>query len=134
MADNFKALIDAELNLNKVESQLKELSSQKVMLDVQLKSKDTGKRIALEIQSGLNKIKVDTAAFSRQLADSFNISDKGVKKKLTQQINDMMKNLAGTWDGKQFDFNKADGFYSGIDNVAKTVTENAKVVQEATGI
>lgn len=134
MADNFKALIDAELNLNKIESQLKELSSQKVMLDVQLKSKDTGKRIALEIQSGLNKIKVDTAAFSRQLADSFNISDKGVKKKLTQQINDMMKNLAGTWDGKQFDFNKADGFYSGIDNVAKTVTENAKVVQEATGI
>lgn len=133
MADIFKALIDAELNLEKVETQLQGLNDTKVMLDVQLKNKNN-KQFASDIQKGLEKTKIDTSAVTKSLADSFNISDKGIKQKLTRQLDGIMKSLADTWNGQKFDFSKADGVYTGIDDMAKTITENAKIVKDATGI
>lgn len=133
MADIFKALIDAELNLEKVEMQLQDLNDTKVMLDVQLKNKNN-KQFASDIQKGLEKTKIDTSAVTKSLADSFNISDKGIKQKLTRQLDGIMKSLADTWNGQKFDFSKADGVYTGIDDMAKTITENVKIVKDATGI
>ncbi len=69
MADIFKALIDTELNLEKVEMQLQDLNDTKV-LDVQLKNKNN-KQFASDIQKGLEKTKIDTSAVTKSLADSF---------------------------------------------------------------
>ena len=134
MADNFKAIVDAELNLDKVETQIKELNNKTIKLKVELSNKDTGKELASNIQKGLKATKIDTSAVSKQLAESFNIKDSGIKQKLTKQLNDMMASVGNTWNGKRFDFSKADGFYSGMDDMAKIITDNASMVKGATGI
>lgn len=134
MADNFKAIVDAELNLDKVETQIKELNNKTIKLKVELSNKDTGKELASNIQKGLKATKIDTSAVSKQLAESFNIKDSGIKQKLTKQLNDMMASVGNTWNGKRFDFSKANGFYSGMDDMAKTITDNASMVKGATGI
>ena len=46
----------------------------------------------------------------------------------------MVTNLGKTWNGSKFDFGKATGFYSGLDDMAKTITTNSKVVKSATDI
>lgn len=45
----------------------------------------------------------------------------------------MISSLGKTWNGKDFDFGKASGFYSGMDSMVNTVTKNAKIVEGATG-
>ncbi len=46
----------------------------------------------------------------------------------------MVTNLGKTWNGSKFDFGKATGFYSGLDDMAKTLTTNSKLVKSATDI
>ena len=45
----------------------------------------------------------------------------------------MISSLGKTWNGKEFDFGKASGFYSGMDSMVNTVMKNAKIVEGATG-
>ena len=45
----------------------------------------------------------------------------------------MVTNLGKTWNGSKFDFGKATGFYSGLGDMAKTITTNSKLVKSATG-
>lgn len=132
---DFEAIIKAHLELEEVEKQLNELNNKKINLQAEIiNNKDTGKELASNIQKGLKATKIDTSAVSKQLAESFNIKDSGIKQKLTKQLNDMMASVGNTWNGKRFDFNKADGFYSGMDDIARTITENASMVKGATGI
>ena len=46
----------------------------------------------------------------------------------------MVSSLGKTWNGSDFDFKNASGFYSGLNNLSDTVTKNAKIVQGKTGI
>lgn len=132
---DFEAIIKARLELEEVEKQLKELNNKKINLQAEIiNNKDTGKELASNIQKGLKATKIDTSAVSKQLAESFNIKDSGIKQKLTKQLNDMMASVGNTWNGKRFDLSKADGFYSGMDDMAKTITDNASMVKGATGI
>lgn len=133
MADEFQALISAELQLDKVESQIKELNNRKISLDVEVK-KDATKQLTSNIEKGLKAAKVDTSSISKQLANSFNISDKSVIGKMKTQINSMLNDLSKTWDGGKFDFSKANGFYSGMDKLGEIVTQNAKIIESKTGI
>lgn len=131
----FSTLINAELNLQKVETQLKELNNKKIELEVELKSnKDEAKILASNIEKGLKNTKIDTSAISKQLADSFNITDKNVINKIKNQMNSMMSSLASSWNGKKFDYGKATGFYDGIDKLAETVTKNANIIESKIGI
>lgn len=44
----------------------------------------------------------------------------------------MVSSLGKTWNGSDFDFKNASGFYSGLNNLSDTVTKNAKIVQGKT--
>lgn len=46
----------------------------------------------------------------------------------------MVSSLAKTWNGKDFDFSKANGFFSGLNGLEQTVKNNAKVMKSSTGI
>lgn len=46
----------------------------------------------------------------------------------------MVSSLGKTWNGSDFDFKNASGFYSGLNNLSDTVTKNAKIIQGKTGI
>ena len=126
--------IDADLNTSEVEKQLKELGNKKIQLDIEVGIKDQASKIAKDIEQGLRNTKIDASAMAKSLADSFNISDKAIIKKMQSQINGMMSNLASTWNGKNVDLTKAGGFYSGIDDLGKTVAQNAKIIESKLGI
>ena len=126
--------IDTELNTSEIEKQLKELSNKKIQLDIEVGTKDQTSKIAKDIERGLKNTKIDASSMAKSLADSFNISDKAVIKKMQSQINNMMSDLASTWDGKKLDLTKASGFYDGIDELGKTVSQNAKIIESKLGI
>lgn len=126
--------IDTELNTSEVEKQLKELENKKIQLDIEVGTKDQASKIAKDIEKGLRNTKIDASGMAKSLADSFNISDKSIIKKMQSQINNMMSNLASTWDGKKLDLTKASGFYDGIDELGKTVSQNAKIIESKLGI
>lgn len=126
--------IDAELNIGEVEKQIKDLSNRKIQLDIEVGTKDQASKIAKDIEKGLRTTKIDASGMAKSLADSFNISDKAVIKKMQSQINGMMSNLAHTWDGRNIDLTKASGFYSGIDDLGKTVAQNARIIESKLGI
>lgn len=126
--------IDTELNIGEVEKQIKDLSNRKIQLDIEVGTKDQASKIAKDIERGLRNTKIDASGMAKSLADSFNISDKAIIKKMQSQINGMMSNLASTWNGKNVDLTKASGFYSGIDDLGKIVAQNAKIIESKLGI
>ena len=131
----FLAKIEAELQLDKAKKQLEEFidSHKKITLDVEV-GQDSAKKIKKSVEAALKSIKADGSAIGKQLADSFNITDKSVIKDLNKQINAMMSDLAKTWDGKSLDLLKADGFYDGLNKLTENVVNNANVIQSKMGI
>lgn len=135
MAEDFKVKIEADLDTAQADEKIEKLINKKrtIRLDVDINGQNA-KSITDNIQKGLSKTKLDTSNISKQIADSFNISDKSVISKIQTQLNDMMTSLSKTWDGKNFNFKNASGFYSGMDQMARTVTENARIIKSATGV
>ena len=135
MAEDFKVKIEADLDTAQADEKIEKLVNKKrtITLDVDINGQNA-KSITDNIQKGLSKTKLDTSNISKQIADSFNISDKSVISKIQSQLNDMMTSLSKTWNGRGFDFKNASGFYSGMDQIAKTVTENARIIKSATGV
>lgn len=133
MADEFTARINAELNLDKIEDQIKELNNRKIKLSIEVDG-DQNKKLAKSIENGLKNTKFDTSSVAKQIADSFNISDKSLVTKMKSQLNSMMADLAKSWDGMKFDFSKAKVFDSGIDDLADSVIKNASIIESKMGI
>lgn len=135
MAEDFRVKIEADLDTEQADQKIEKLINKKrtIKLDVDINGQNA-KSITDNIQKGLSKTKLDTSNISKQIADSFNISDKGVISKIQSQLNEMMTSLSKTWNGKNFDFKNASGFYSGMEQMAKTVTENARIIKSATGV
>ena len=135
MAEDFQVKIQADLDTAQADEKIEKLINKKrtIRLDVDINGQNA-KSITDNIQKGLSKTKLDTSNLSKQIADSFNISDKSVISKIQTQLNDMMTSLSKTWNGKGFNFQNASGFYSGIEQMAKTVTENARIIKSATGV
>lgn len=134
MAEDFRIQVETDLDTAKAEQKLNALLKEKrqIKLDIDINNQNI-KNISKNIEKGIKDTKIDTSAITKQLADSFNISDKSVLKNLNKQLNSMVTNLGKTWNGSKFDFGKATGFYSGLDDMAKTITTNSKVVKSATG-
>lgn len=135
MAEDFRVKIEADLDTEQADQKIEKLINKKrtIKLDVDINGQNA-KSITDNIQKGLSKTKLDTSNISKQIADSFNISDKSVISKIQTQLNEMMTSLSKTWNGKNFDFKNASGFYSGMEQMAKTVTENARIIKSATGV
>lgn len=135
MAEDFQVKIEADLDTEQADQKIEKLVNKKrtIKLDVDINGQNA-KSITDNIQKGLSKTKLDTSNISKQIADSFNISDKSVISKIQTQLNEMMTSLSKTWNGKNFDFKNASGFYSGMEQMAKTVTENARIIKSATGV
>lgn len=134
MAEDFRIQVETDLDTAKAEQKLNALLKEKrqIKLDIDINNQNV-KNISKNIEKGIKDTKIDTSAITKQLADSFNISDKSVLKNLNKQLNSMVTSLGKTWNGSKFDFGKATGFYSGLDGMAKTITTNSKLVKSATG-
>lgn len=134
MAEDFRIQVKTDLDTSKAEQKLNALLKEKrqIKLDIDINNQNV-KNISKNIEKGIKDTKIDTSAITKQLADSFNISDKSVLKNLNKQLNSMVTSLGKTWNGSKFDFGKATGFYSGLDGMAKTITTNSKLVKSATG-
>ena len=134
MADDFRAKVTAELDTAEAESKLNAFLNEKRKLNIDVEvNQDSAKKMASSIEKGIKDTKIDTSGISKQLAGSFNITDKNVISKLQSQMDKMISSLGKTWNGKDFDFGKASGFYSGMDSMVNTVMKNAKIVEGATG-
>lgn len=133
MAEDFRAKVTAELDTAEAESKLNAFLNEKRKLKIDVEvNQDSAKKMASSIEKGIKDTKIDTSGISKQLAGSFNITDKNVISKLQSQMDKMISSLGKTWNGKDFDFGKASGFYSGMDSMVNTVTKNAKIVEGAT--
>ena len=134
MAEDFRIQVETDLDTSKAEQKLNALLKEKrqIKLDIDINNQNV-KNISKNIEKGIKDTRIDTSAITKQLADSFNISDKSVLKNLNKQLNNMVSSLGKTWNGSKFDFGKATGFYSGLDGMAKTITTNSKLVKSATG-
>lgn len=134
MAEDFRAKVTAELDTAEAETKLNAFLNEKRKLKIDVEvNQDSAKKMASSIEKGIKDTKIDTSGISKQLAGSFNITDKNVISKLQSQMDKMISSLGKTWNGKDFDFGKASGFYSGMDSMVNTVTKNAKIVEGATG-
>ena len=133
---DFIMQIGADLDLSKVQEQLNSIKNQKVTLDVEIKGNDDAKNLAKSIEKGLKATKIDTSSLSKQLADSFNITDKFAVNKIKSQINSVMSELGKTWNGKEFNLQggKGNAFVSGLSDLANSVAENANIIQGKMGI
>lgn len=132
---DFKINADVDLNSAEAEAKLNALTKEKrtVKIDVEV-NQDSTKKLISNIEKGLSSTKIDTSSIANQLANSFNISDSKTINKLKSQMNSMVSSLAKTWNGKDFDFAKADGFYKGLNGLEQAVTKNAKVIKSSSGI
>lgn len=132
---DFNANVNANLDTADAEQKLNALINQKrkIKLDVEI-NQDSTKKLASNIEKGLSSTKIDTSSIANQLANSFNISDSKTINKLKSQMNNMVSSLAKTWNGKDFDFSKATGFYAGLNGLESTVTKNAKAIKSSSGI
>ncbi len=132
---DFKINADVDLNSAEAEAKLNALTKEKrtVKIDVEV-NQDSEKKLTSNIEKGLSNTKIDTSSIANQLANSFNISDSKTINKLKSQMNNMVSSLAKTWNGKDFDFSKADGFYKGLNGLEQAVTKNAKVIKSSSGI
>ena len=131
---DFEINVKADLDTSAAEEKLNALTKEqrKIKLDVEV-NQDSAKKMASSIEKGIKDTKIDTSGISKQLAGSFNITDKNVISKLQSQMDKMISSLGKTWNGKDFDFGKASGFYSGMDSMVNTITKNAKIMEGATG-
>ena len=111
MADDFRAKVTAELDTAEAESKLNAFLNEKRKLKIDVEvNQDSAKKMASSIEKGIKDTKIDTSGISKQLAGSFNITDKNVISKLQSQMDKMISSLGKTWNGKEFDFGKASGF------------------------
>lgn len=135
MAEDFKAKITAELDTAEAEGKLNAFLNKKNKLKIDVEvNQDSAKKLSSSIEKGIKNTKLDTSSIAEQLAGSFNISDKNIINKLKNQMNTMVSSLGKTWNGSSFDFKNASGFYSGLNRLSDTVTQNAKIIQSKTGI
>ena len=135
MAEDFRAKITAELDTAEAECKLNAFLNKKNKLKIDVEvNQDSAKKLGSSIERGIRQTKLDTSSITEQLAGSFNISDKNVLNKMKKQMDTMVSSLGKTWNGSDFDFKNASGFYSGLNNLSDTVTKNAKIVQGKTGI
>lgn len=134
MPEDFKIQVEADLDTSKAEKKLADLTKDKktIKLDIDIKNQNLNS-LQKNIEKGIKNTKIDTSAITKQIAESFNITDKSVLKNLNKQLNNMVSSLGKTWNGSKFDFSKASGFYSGIDSISKQIVENGKIVKSATG-
>lgn len=135
MAEDFRAKITAELDTAEAENKLNAFLNKKNKLKIDVEvNQDSAKKLSSSIEKGIRQTKLDTSSITEQLAGSFNISDKNVLSRMKKQMDTMVSSLGKTWNGSDFDFKNASGFYSGLNNLSDTVTKNAKIVQGKTGI
>lgn len=135
MAEDFRAKITAELDTAEAENKLNAFLNKKNKLKIDVEvNQDSAKKLGSSIERGIRQTKLDTSSITEQLAGSFNISDKNVLGRMKKQMDTMVSSLGKTWNGSDFDFKNASGFYSGLNNLSDTVTKNAKIVQGKTGI
>lgn len=132
---DFEINVKADLDTSEAEEKLNALTKEqrKIKLDVEV-NQDSAKKLTSNIKKGLSSTKLDTSSIANQLANSFNISDSKTINKLKSQMNNMVSSLAKTWNGKDFDFSKATGFYAGLNGLESTVTKNAKAIKSSSGI
>ncbi|MCD8397940.1 MAG: phage tail tape measure protein [Lachnospiraceae bacterium] len=135
MAEDYTALIQAKLQTDELEAQLKEIQNRKIELDIEVKSsKNAAQQLNDSINKGLKSVKLESLDLSKQLASAFNITDKSVIKQIQSQLNSIMTNLANTWDGAKLDLSSADWLDSAFSQLADTITQNANVIQSKMGI
>lgn len=135
MTEDFRAKITAELDTAAAENKLEAFLNKKNKLKIDVEvNQDSAKKLGSSIERGIRQTKFDTSSITEQLAGSFNISDKNVLSRMKKQMDTMVSSLGKTWNGSDFDFKNASGFYSGLNNLSDTVTKNAKIVQGKTGI
>lgn len=132
---DFEINVKADLDTSEAEEKLNALTKEqrKIKLDVEV-NQDSAKKLLSNIEKGLSSTKLDTSSIANQLANSFNISDSKTINKLKSQMNNMVSSLAKTWNGKDFDFSKATGFYAGLNGLESTVAKSAKVIKSSSGI
>lgn len=137
MAQDFKARITAELDTAQAEAKLQQFlnNKNKLQIDVELKQ-DSAKKLISDIEKGVKSTKLDTSSISKQLADSFHITDKSVINKIKSQLDSMISTLGKSWDG--MDFNIADkgfqGFFSQMEPLQGMLRDHTKMLQGATGV
>lgn len=144
MAEDFRARVTGELDLSEAEGKLKQFlnNKNKLKIDVELnqnsakKLSSSAKKLSSDIEKGVKQTKLDTSSISKQLADSFNISDKQIINQIKSQLNSMVATLSKAWNGT--DFHVTDkgfqDFFGGIEPLKNTLSDHAKLVQGATGI
>lgn len=137
MADDFQVKITADLDTSDAEQKLNDLinNKNKLKIDVEL-NQNSAKKLSSDIEKGVKQTKLDTSSISKQLADSFNISDKQTINQIKSQLNSMVATLSKAWNGT--DFHVTDkgfqDFFGGIEPLKNTLSDHAKLVQGATGI
>ena len=137
MAEDFEVKVTADLDTSAAESKLESFlnQKQKLKIDVEL-NQDSAKKMTSSIEKGLKQTKLDTTALSKQLAGSFNITDKETISQIKSQMNGMITNLSKAWNGTDF-IPKSQGmldFAAGMEPLQKTIAENAKILEGSTGI
>lgn len=137
MADDFQVKITADLDTSEAEQKLNNLinDKNKLKIDVEL-NQNSAKKLSSDIEKGVKQTKLDTSSISKQLADSFNISDKQIINQIKSQLNSMVATLSKAWNGT--DFHVTDkgfqDFFGGIEPLKNTLSDHAKLVQGAAGI
>lgn len=137
MADDFQVKITADLDTSDAEQKLNDLinNKNKLKIDVEL-NQNSAKKLSSDIEKGVKQTRLDTSSISKQLADSFNISDKQTINQIKSQLNSMVATLSKAWNGT--DFHVTDkgfqDFFGGIEPLKNTLSDHAKLVQGATGI
>lgn len=137
MADDFQVKITADLDTSEAEQKLNNLinDKNKLKIDVEL-NQNSAKKLSSDIEKGVKQTRLDTSSISKQLADSFNISDKQTINQIKSQLNSMVTTLSKAWNGT--DFNISDkgfqDFFGGMEPLKNTLSDHAKLVQGAAGI
>lgn len=137
MSEDFRAKVTAELDTAAAESKLEAFlnKNNKLKIDVEL-NQDSAKKMTSSIEKGLKQTKLDTSSLSKQLAGSFNITDKSTINQIKSQLNGMLSSLSKAWDGLDFN-SKSKGmldFAAGMEPLQKTLAQNAKMIEGSTGI
>lgn len=97
MSEDFRAKVTAELDTAAAESKLEAFlnKNNKLKIDVEL-NQDSAKKMTSSIEKGLKQTKLDTSSLSKQLAGSFNITDKSTINQIKSQLNGIVSSTSGS--------------------------------------
>lgn len=127
-SSNLSRTVTALQQLSKID--LSGLENKKIKVDIELNNADMSSRLKYALDKSIDETEVDASKLAARLIDSFNLKG-GAAAKLRAQMNELAKQLTGSFDGTDFSANS--DVMRILDEMGNSILKSGSVVKANLG-